>query len=165
MPTKKKTSSNNTRSTKKTTRKPTVQEVQRVEAFRVEIILWVVIACGLLLFVSNFGVGGIVGNAVSRFLFGVFGLIAYVFPIILMIGCFFAVSNRDNIFAILKLVAAGLFTVFLCLFMALVASGKTIMTPIEAYEYSFNHKAGGGIIGGFLAYYLCNALISVLPPI
>ena len=157
MPTKKKTSSNNTKTTKRTTRKPTVQEVQRVEAFRVEIILWVVIACGLLLFVSNFGVGGVVGNAVSSFLFGVFGLIAYVFPIILMIGCFFAVSNRDNIFAILKLVAAGLFTVFLCLFMALVVSGNDIMTPIEAYKYSFENKAGGGIIGGFLAYYLCNA--------
>ena len=31
------------------------------------------------------------------------------------------------------------------------------MTPIESFEYSFKEKMGGGIIGGFLAYYISNA--------
>ena len=143
-------------SNSKSTRKPTVEEVQKVEEFRMEIIMWVIIACSLLLFISNFGVGGVVGNAVSSFLFGVFGLIAYIFPILLMGGSLFAVSNKGNLFAILKLVAAIIFAVFLCLFMALVmTSGE--LTPIEAFEYSFEKKNGGGIIGGFLAYFLCKA--------
>jgi len=71
MPTKKKTSSKR----KSTTKRPTAQEVQRIEAFRKEIVLWIVIACSLLLFISNFGVGGVVGNAVSGFMFGIFGLL------------------------------------------------------------------------------------------
>ena len=66
---------------KSSTRKPTVQEVRQVEEFRMEIIMWIIIACSLLLFISNFGVGGVVGGAVSTFLFGVFGSIAYVFPL------------------------------------------------------------------------------------
>ena len=99
MTTKRKTSSGRTSSgrgstNKKSTKKPTVQEVRQVEEFRMEIIMWIIIACSLLLFISNFGVGGVVGSAVSGFLFGVFGSIAYVFPIILMLGCFFITSNR-----------------------------------------------------------------------
>lgn len=153
MATKKKASS-----TKRKRNKPNVEEVRKVEEFRVEIILWVIIACALLLFVSNLGVGGVVGNAVSSFLFGLFGVIAYVFPILLIIGSFFVVSNKSNLLAIIKLFAGILFAVFLCVFMALVSStGEEIMTPMESYKYSYEHKMGGGIIGGFGAYYLSRA--------
>ena len=153
MPTKKKTSSKR----KSTTKRPTAQEVQRIEAFRKEIVLWIVIACSLLLFISNFGVGGVVGNAVSGFMFGIFGLLAYIVPIVLMIGCFFVVSNKGNIFATLKMVAVVMFIVFLCLFLSLVTSKSNIMEPVDAYKYCFEHKTGGGIIGGFLAFFLTNA--------
>lgn len=141
---------------KSSTRKPTVQEVRQVEEFRMEIIMWIIIACSLLLFISNFGVGGVVGGAVSTFLFGVFGSIAYVFPIILMLGCFFITSNKGNILAVLKLIAAIIFALFICLFIALITT-KGSMTPMEAFAYSKEHKFSGGIVGGFLSYYLCRA--------
>ena len=96
MATKRKTSS------KRKSNKPRKEDIRKAEEFRIEIILWSVIACSLLLFISNFGVGGVIGNAVSSFLFGVFGLIAYIFPIILIVTTFFAISNRGNIFATLK---------------------------------------------------------------
>ena len=147
MATKRKTSS------KRKSNKPKKEDIRKAEEFRMEIILWSIIAVSLLLFISNFGVGGVIGNAVSSFLFGVFGLIAYIFPIILVVTTFFAISNRGNIFATLKLVAAILFAVFLCVFLSLVSSGDTIMTPVEAFEYGFYEKSGGGIIGGFIAYY------------
>lgn len=161
MATKKKSSS--TRGTsrksstnKSSTRKPTVQEVRQVEEFRMEVIMWIIIACSLLLFISNFGVGGVVGGAVSTFLFGVFGSIAYVFPVILMLGCFFITSNKGNILAVLKLIAAIIFALFICLFIALITT-KGIMTPMEAFSYSKEHKFSGGIVGGFLSYYLSRA--------
>ena len=50
------------------------------ENFTEEVILWVILAISILLFISNFGIGGAIGNAVSSFFFGVFGLIAYIFP-------------------------------------------------------------------------------------
>ena len=142
-------------SSKKKTNKPKVEDIRKAEEFRVEITLWCIIAVSALLFISNFGIGGVVGNAVSSFLFGVFGVIAYVFPVILIVGSFFAVSNKGNMFAILKLVASVCFVIFLCMFMTLITSGKTVMSPMDSYVYSAEHKFGGGIIGGFLAYYLC----------
>ena len=57
------------------TKKERMEEMERVEAFRKEIILWIIVAVSLVLFISNFGVGGIIGNGISGFIFGLFGLI------------------------------------------------------------------------------------------
>lgn len=122
------------------------------EAFAREVALWIVVAVSLLLFISNFGIGGIVGNAVSSFFFGVLGLIAYVFPIILLIGTFFAVSNKGNRVAVVKIVASCLFAAFLCMFIELISSGNLERTAMEAYTYSYENKFGGGLIGGFLVW-------------
>lgn len=69
-----------------------IQDVRRMiykeESFTEEVILWVILAISILLFISNFGIGGAIGNLVSSFFFGVFGLIAYIFPIVLVIGTF-----------------------------------------------------------------------------
>jgi S-DNA-T family DNA segregation ATPase FtsK/SpoIIIE len=118
--------------------------------------MWIIIACSLLLFISNFGVGGVVGSAVSGFLFGVFGSIAYILPIILILGCFFITSNKGNILAILKFIAAIIFALFICLLISLVTT-KGNIPPIEAFAYSKTHKFSGGILGGFLAFYLSQA--------
>ena len=125
------------------------------ENFTREVVLWIVIAVSILLFISNFGIGGTIGNAVSRFFFGVFGLIAYVFPIVLLIGTFFAVSNKGNTIAVVKIVAACLFVAFLCTFIELARNGNEVVTALEAYHYGFEHKFGGGLIGGFFAKMLC----------
>ena len=149
MATKKRTSK-----TKRKVNKPSAAEVQKVEEFRLEIALWIIIACSLLLFVSNFGIGGAVGNYVSSFLFGVFGLVAYVFPILIIVACFFAISNKGNFLAIIKLFAGALFIAFLCMFCSLIFSKDQLMTPMESFTYCFEYKWGGGIIGGFLSYYI-----------
>ena len=156
MATKRRTSSSKS-STKRKSNKPKAADIRKAEAFREEIILWSIIGVSALLFISNFGIGGVVGNAVSSFLFGVFGFVAYIFPVLLIVGSFFAVSNKGNVFAVVKIVAGILFALFLCMFIALITSGKTVMTPIESYAYSVEHKFGGGIIGGFLAYYISQA--------
>jgi len=144
-------------STKRKTNKSKAESVRQTEEFRVEIALWIVIAVAALLFISNFGVGGVVGNTVSSFLFGLFGAIAYIFPIILVVACFFAVSNKGNTFAIVKLIASIVFAIFLCVFMTLISSEGDVMDPIESYTYSFEHKMGGGIFGGLFAYFLSKA--------
>ena len=94
MATKKRTSSNSTR---RKSNKPKAEDIRKAEEFRTELILWGVIAVGALLFISNFGIGGVVGNAVSSFLFGVFGIIAYVFPVILLVIIFNILLLRKKI--------------------------------------------------------------------
>ncbi len=131
------------------------KEVKQQENFTSEIILWSVLAASILLFISNFGIGGTIGNAVSRFFFGIFGLIAYIFPVILLVGTFFAVSNKGNRIAIVKMVAVILFVLFLCLFMELIVHGSDVQTAVGAYRYSYENRFGGGFIGGLLAWLIC----------
>lgn len=128
---------------------------QQQEDFTREVILWIIVAVSILLFISNFGIGGTIGNAVSRFFFGVMGLIAYVFPVLLLVGTFFAVSNRGNRVATVKLVAMILFDLFLCMLIELLTKGPAVDGAAAAYSYSFEHRTGGGFIGGLLAWIFC----------
>ena len=139
------------------TKKERMAEMEKAQAFRVEVTLWIVVAAALLLFISNLGFGGAVGKTVSGFLFGMFGLMAYVLPVLLLVGSFFAVSNRGNKLAAVKLIAAIVFLVFLCTFMGLAMNGNDRIHPFDAYTYCAERHTGGGIIGGCLAYYMCQA--------
>ncbi len=164
----KKTSAKKTSSSRKTgsskkassSRKGSTNNRKKQEAsemYTQEIELWIVVAISILLFISNFGIGGTIGNAVSRFFFGIFGLIAYIFPIVLLVSTFFAVSNKGNTIAAIKVVAVCLLVVFLCMFLELLATGNGVRTASEAYKNSFETKAGGGFFGGLLCHFNCTA--------
>ncbi len=143
-----KTNSGHKRNTKK--------QQEREAEFTREVVLWIVVAVSLLLFISNFGFGGTIGGTVSRFFFGLFGIISYIFPIVLLVGTFFAVSNQGNRVAAVKLVAVILFVAFLCMFFELISDGSDAKTAMDAYRYSFDAKSGGGLIGGGLSHMLCS---------
>lgn len=147
----------NTTSRKRQTKKERMAEIEKAEAFRTEVILWIIVAVSLLLFISNMGFGGVVGRGVSHMLFGLFGLMAYVLPVLLLVGSFFAVSNKGNMHASVKLVAGTAFAVFMCMFMSLAISSGEVLDPLQAFTYCADRKNGGGIIGGFLAFYLVKA--------
>ena len=53
-------------------------------AIRNEILLIVFLALAVILFLCNFGIVGSVGNAVSGAMFGLFGLTAYITPVIIL---------------------------------------------------------------------------------
>ena len=139
------------------TKKERMEQMAKEEAFRTEVILWVIVAIALLLFVSNLGFGGIVGQVVSGVLFGVFGLIAYVLPILILVVSFFAVSNKGNFHASVKIAAGVVFVAFFCLFLSLAGSGREYYEPMKAYTYSATERAGGGIVGGALSYVMVKA--------
>ena len=134
----------------------TKKQQEREAEFTREVILWIVVAVSLLLFISNFGFGGTIGGTVSRFFFGLFGIISYIFPIVLLVGTFFAVSNQGNRVAAVKLVAVILFVAFLCMFFELISDGTDAKSAMDAYRYSFDAKSGGGLIGGVLSHMLCS---------
>ena len=64
----------NTNSRKRQGKKERMAEIEKAEAFRTEVIVWIIVAVSLLLFISNIGFGGVVGRGVSHVLFGLFGL-------------------------------------------------------------------------------------------
>lgn len=120
-----------------------------------DVILWLSLAVCILLFLSSFGLGGKAGNTISRFLFGLFGAVNYVLPIGILIGIFFAVSNKGSTIAKIKLWAAFFFVIFLDGIIDVIMYGKAVPSPARAYLISYRGKSGGGffgcIIGGLFA--------------
>ena len=122
-----------------------------------EIALVVLLVLAAFLFISNFGVGGVVGSFVSDVLFGCFGLFAYVVPVLMLLVILFSLANKESLLA--KIKVAGL--VLACLDLAacfhLVVMGKIDSTKVaDIYAYCSDHRGGGGVVGGLLANFLHN---------
>ena len=152
--TKKKSGQGAKRSSSAKNKKTTAAEPIQESVYQ-EVILWVMLAVSIVLFVSNFGIGGKVGSLLSGVLFGLFGLLAYIFPILLFVGTVFILSNKRNKIALIKVVAAVLFVCFLCLFLELVAGSADQYSPAAAYAYGNKQRNGGGFFGGLLAWLIC----------
>lgn len=102
------TTAKKTSSNKKTTRKTTKKSTgKRKTAGRKstgsgnsflidEILIWTTLAVSIILLISNFGIAGFLGDAISGFLWNVFGVAAYLMPFILFGLVSFLISNKDN---------------------------------------------------------------------
>lgn len=145
-------------SAKRQTKKERMAQIEKQQAFKKEIFLWIVVAVSILLFISNFGIGGNLGNAVSGFLFGLFGMVAYIFPLVLLVGSFFAVSNKGNSYAIMKLVMTLVLIWFICVFMYLAVYGEFAVSPGQSYIDSVERHSGGGFIGALIGCILVPAV-------
>ena len=117
--------------------------------FQTEIILLIVLAAAMILVISNLGMGGVVGDTISAVCFGVMGLLAYIFPVILFLGAVFLISNRKNLLAYKKLLAAVVFFAFLCGLVQLLTEGYMRSTTLaDYYALCSGYRTGGGVIGG-----------------
>ena len=150
------TSASRKTSTKAKTTRKQKQEVEFEDPFfedsSKEIVLWSSIALCILLCISNFGIGGVAGNAVADFLFGVFGIIQYVLPFMVAFSAFFIISNYGNKVAIAKVVAGFVLLIFLTTFVELFVNGQEILLPMDAFSYAKEHHFGGGLLGGAIAF-------------
>ncbi len=143
-------------STKKKTTKRVKDEVEFEDPFfedsSKEIILWSSLALCILLCISNFGIGGVAGNAVADFLFGVFGIIQYVLPFMVAFSAFFIISNYGNKVAIAKVVAGFVLLIFGSAFVELIINGQNILVPLEAFSFAKERHYGGGLVGGSIVF-------------
>lgn len=136
--------------------------VQTGNSMESEILLWIVLAISVVLLISNFGVGGSVGNAISSFFFGLVGLVCYPLPIFLFLGVAFVIANKRNPRAYRKM--AGFLLLFLaaCLFLQLVTEGSVYESELMAYyRVAAEYKTGGGLLGGILCRLLVQAFGTV----
>lgn len=153
--TNKQTSSKQTKQ-KKATNKNTTQNQSFLKD---EIIILLTLAICALLMLSNFGIGGYLGDAVSGFMFGLFGLLAYVLPILIFVGITFIISNKSNVFAYLKAFACVMLSFMICTLFQLIMNEFNPGTKLlDYYEMSRMHHDGGGIIGGMFTNLLCPAI-------
>ncbi len=112
------------------------RNTKKEESFlKSEIITLVTLAISVVLLLSCFGVGGYVGKYVADALFGVFGTLAYVFPLVLFVGTAFHMSNRGNPAAALKLAAGILAFTLVDSLIQLLAADKAAAGMIGYYAY------------------------------
>ena len=159
-----KTSSSNRKTTKSTGKKTSARKRKEEEARAArnralyhEIGLIMLFAAMVFLFCCNFGIIGPVGDAVSGVLFGLFGLSAYVLPVLLFLAAAFWFANEGNPSAVRKLIAGTVLFVVFGIVCDLIAKGAAGMEAYDAgllYENCRVAKYGGGVVGGSISFFL-----------
>lgn len=110
----------------------------------------------LIIELGNFGLCGFI-NYISKFFFGVFGLIEYILPVVVMFAAFFLHINEYKKRAIQKVVFGS--CVLLCIGMI-----TQLTVGVDTYDFGklftegFEDQVGGGILCGSLAYLLHKAV-------
>ncbi len=146
--------SKSTNRKKTTRRKP--QKKQQNFALKNEIIIFAILAVCILLVLSNFGFGGIVGEAVSSVLFGLTGVLAYILPFVIFGVSAFTISNKGNTHAYIKTVATVILSLMLMAFLGLIVDPfDKDMSIFEYYTMSSQHQHAGGLLGGSIIKILC----------
>ncbi len=156
-----------TRKRKTTQKKRTVntkaKSGQSQNFMRDEIIILVSLAISIFLLISHFGIGGFIGDAISAFLFGVFGFLAYIVPILLFVAITFFLSNKGNTNAYIKAICIFVIFFMCCtLFQLIIYDGyHSEMTLSSIYSTCSLNKDGGGVVGGLIVNLLCPAIGTV----
>ncbi|MCM1214351.1 MAG: DNA translocase FtsK [Lachnospiraceae bacterium] len=140
-----------------------MQESQDSALFH-EIGLIVLFVAMVLLFCCNFGIVGPVGNAVSGVLFGLFGLITYILPLLIFFAVSFWFANEGNPNAVRKLVSGVVLCLMAGVLCDLLAKGAGTLDAYDIkaiYENSRDNKTGGGVISGSISYLLQHYLETI----
>lgn len=98
---------------------------------------------------------GVIGNQISRVMFGIFGTMAYALPVLAFIAIAFGISNQGNRIASMKLTAGIILFFLLGVVCSLLFQGGTLSMDYsirELYLESAEKRLGGGVISGSLAW-------------
>lgn len=141
---------------KKRNTKAEAKKTQESPALQQEIIILCVLAVSILMLISNFGLGGLAGEVCSAVLFGIFGWMAYLIPVLVFGAAAFLISNRGNAHAYIKIVALLGLIIVLCALLELAMNPYTPGTGLLTYyKQASIHKNAGGFLGGCLVMALC----------
>ena len=138
-------------------RKRRVRENEPLDyALKTEIGLVVLFAVCVYLFICNFGIGGGLGNVLSGVMFGLFGMTAYIVPVLIVVACAFLSSNFYSAASVRKVIA-GVLLLFLAGMLFEMATGRSSGAENydikEIYTAAKTLKNGGGAIAGSLTFF------------
>ncbi len=117
-----------------------------------EIAVWIVCAVMLIIELGNFGLCGFI-NAISNFLFGIFGIIEYILPLVVVFSAFFLHINEYKKRAVQKVIFGS--CALLCIGMiGQLVAGMSDFSILNVYMDGYKNQIGGGILCGSIAYLL-----------
>lgn len=125
-----------------------------------EAALFIALAVALILFISNFGLAGKVGTFFAAIQFGTFGIFAYIFPVVLVVGTVIMLRKGKNSgVARVKFITAFIGAMFVCAFIEMVGGGYIKLEKLsDYYNFEVPLKKGGGIVGGAVCSFLTPAV-------
>lgn len=144
------------------TGKPDKHAVQQKEQFiRGEAMAIIVCFLAVFLFLSNFGLLGSAGEFTGGIMKGLMGGLSYVFPLLLLLAVFYAVSKKDEPLFGLKMgaICAG---IFLLPGLIQLLFGDKELTVRESFRTAREGLLKASSAGGFLGTAVANALRSVI---
>ena len=163
-PAKRQTTKGNTNSSRNTSNRSTYNRSQgainskttsnrkKAEEFnprKNEIKLFAYLAIAVFLICSSFGWCGIVGNFISKIVFGLFGMVSYVLPLYMFLSAAFLLSNGAKKSVVRRVLCVAVF-IIAAAFICQLSSGG-VMSAEELYNLGSVEKKGGGVIlGGLL---------------
>lgn len=151
------TSKKNTSANRKGSAKKMANTKTKNSPLTREITFLVLLVFSILSLLSLFHVCGIFGEALSSFLFGLMGALAYVFPIYLIVAAGLYIANTNNKKLRHKIIfSAGLFWCLCALFEWVV--NEDVKNVGEIYTLCSSSHGGGGFFGGLLSFFLTKAL-------
>ena len=130
---------------------------EKEQKLRNEIMLLIALAVTVLLELSCFGFLSPLGDYVGYFIFGCFGWIGYILPVIGFMGLAFLISNKNNRSAAIKF-AAGIILLFLisAVIQLIFLGYDSIHGAGYFYLKCGREKSGGGFFGSLISDTLCN---------
>lgn len=148
-----KTSASNTRGRKKSVKRNEVDI-----AVKSEVMLIIVFAVAIFAFLCVINlIHGAAAEGIREVMFGIFGLMAYLIPVIVFLGFAFCLSNKGNTVAVIKLVSAVVLVFLLGIVAYMIMGQEKLLfsgNPLvkELYSISAENHAGGGVLFGSVAH-------------
>ncbi len=146
----------NTRANSRSARNIDRREEKIDYSLRSEITVIASVALTIFLFLCNFGICGSFGNALSSILFGLFGITAFIAPLIALAAVVIGIANFGSNAAIRKIVS-GIIIFILVGILADLLTGRpqaaTSYDIVSIYTSSSAGRNGGGFFAGSLAYF------------
>ena len=122
-----------------------------------ELLIIAFLAIAILLFLCNFGTIGPVGDVISKGMFGLFGLLAYIFPLVLFGQIAFGLINQGSVVARIRIICTVVIFLFVSVLIQLWGGNVNDLVEYDVkvfFENGVSNHAGGGVIGGSLAYFM-----------
>jgi len=156
MSTKRKTKKQSTNNNNKKTNSSPKKTTKNNDFLWREISIIVFIALGIFLMLSYFGLCGPIGDGASKIMFGIFGITAYITPILISIIVGFVLSNKGNTKVYIKCGAGVILYIMTCTIIQ-----SFIFKEAQSFAGVYKtcaSKKGGGVLGALLLKLLYPAL-------
>ena len=110
----------------------------------------------VVIFLSNIGILGSVGDVISKGVFGIFGMPSYILPVLIVVLVFALYSVSDSPLVLRRVVCSVILYILISTLIEMLNGVVGQMTdaynPAMLWENGSVNRKGGGIIFGSLAY-------------